>query len=224
VSPPGIAFSDLPPIDAVLVSHNHYDHLDLPTLRRIAGAHEPLAVTPLGNDTIIRRGAPALKVRAADWGDEVEIGQQARVTLTPAHHWSARWIKDRRMALWSGFVIETPAGAIYYAGDTGFGGGRHYEWVRARFPNLRFAILPIGAYEPRWFMAPQHQDPAQAVEGFLMLGAGFAGGMHWGCWQLTNEAVDAPRKELFAALDAEGVAREKFRPLHPGEVWDVPEA
>jgi len=126
------------------------------------------------------------------------------------------------MALWSGFSIETPAGNIYFAGDTGFHEGRNFRAAREKHGGFRFAILPIGAYEPRWFMAAQHQNPDEAVEAFKLLGAEHAAGMHWGTFQLTNEPVEEPRDLLHAALDREGIARERFRPMQPGEVWDVP--
>lgn len=222
-NPPGIRFEDLPPIHAVLVSHNHYDHMDAETLARLRAAHDPLVVTPLGNDTIIRAAVPKMRVEARDWNGHADLAPSLRVHLVPAHHWSARWTGDRRMALWSGFVLETAGGAVFFAGDTGFDGGRPYRSLRERWGEIRLAILPIGAYEPRWFMAPQHQNPAEAVEGFALSGASFAAGVHWGTFQLTNEGVLAPRDELFAALDAAGVSRARFRPMHPGEVWDVPE-
>jgi L-ascorbate metabolism protein UlaG (beta-lactamase superfamily) len=218
---PGVRFADLPPIDAVLVSHNHYDHLDLATLAMLHERHDPLVVTPLGNDTIIRTRVPRMRLAALDWGEQAAVGD-ARAHLVPVHHWSARWTRDRRMALWGGFVLESAAGSVFFAGDTGFDGGRPYRRLAERFPRLRLALLPIGAYEPRWFMAPQHQDPAQAVEGFRLCGAAYAAGIHWGTFQLTNEGPHDPRDALFASLDAAGIERARFRPLHPGEVWDVP--
>jgi L-ascorbate metabolism protein UlaG (beta-lactamase superfamily) len=223
VNPPGIAFSDLPPIDLVLVSHNHYDHLDTATLGRLRQVHDPLVVTPLGNDAIIKAAVPGMRVEARDWGEGVALGDATRIHLEPAHHWSARGLGDRLMALWAAFVIETPAGSIYYAGDTGFHGGRNYRAAAQKYGSFRLALLPVGAYEPRWFMEPQHQNPAEAVQGFRLCNAAFAGGCHWGTFQLTNEGIDEPREALFAELDAQGVPRERFRPLLPGEVWDVPE-
>ena len=163
VSAPGIAFEDLPPIDLVLVSHNHYDHLDTRTLARLHATHEPRIVTPLGNDTIIKAAAPAAKITAHDWGDRLDFDDGVAVHVEPAHHWSARGTRDRRMALWSGFVIDTPSGKIYFAGDTGFQGGHIYRALAEKHGAFRLAILPIGAYEPRWFMEAQHQNPEEAV-------------------------------------------------------------
>ena len=224
VNPPGIAFDDLPPIDVVLVSHNHYDHLDLATLKRLQVRHEPLFVTPLGNDTLIRAAAPEARISVHDWDEAVRIDAGTTVHVEPVHHWSARGTRDRRMALWCGFVIENSAGKIFFAGDTGFDDGAPYRRVAGRHGALRLAILPIGAYEPRWFMESQHQDPDEAVRGMLLSGASFAVGCHWGTFHLTNEPIDEPRQKLFAALDAKGIARERFRPMLPGEVWDVPPA
>jgi len=221
VNPPGIAFSQLPPIDLVLVSHNHYDHLDLATLARLRQAHDPLLVTPLGNDAIIRAAVPEMRIEAGDWGETIRTGA-ATIHIEPVHHWSARGTRDRLMALWCGFAVETRSGKFYFAGDTGFHGGRNYAAAAARHGGFRFAVLPIGAYEPRWFMEAQHQNPEEAVEGMLLCKAEFAAGCHWGTFHLTNEAVDEPRNRLLAALDARGIARERFRPMLPGEVWDVP--
>ncbi|CDX25748.1 conserved hypothetical protein [Mesorhizobium sp. ORS 3324] len=222
INAPGIAFSDLPPIDLVLVSHNHYDHLDLATLRRLKQSHGPLVVTPLGNDTIIGNAVPGMRLAAHDWGDRVEVGDRAVIHIEPAHHWSARGGRDRRMALWAGFVIETAGGKVYFAGDTGFHGGANYRLMAEKHGAFRLAILPIGAYEPRWFMAPQHQNPEEAVHGMRLCNAAHAAGCHWGTFQLTDEPIEEPAQRLVEALAAEGIPRERFRAMRPGEVWDLP--
>ena len=222
VNAPGIGFSQLPPIDLVLVSHNHYDHLDLATLKRLKAKHDPLVITPLGNDAIIDGAVPGMRLAAHDWGDRIDIGDGVAVHVEPVHHWSARGARDRRMALWAGFVVETPGAKIYFAGDTGFHGGANYRLMAERHGGFRLAILPIGAYEPRWFMEPQHQNPEEAVQGMKLCNAAFAAGCHWGTFQLTNEPIEEPVRKLAEALDAGGVPQERFRPLRPGEVWDVP--
>lgn len=223
VNAPGIAFSRLPPIDLVLVSHNHYDHLDLATLKRLKAKHDPLVLTPLGNDAIIDSAVPGMRTTAHDWGERVEITKDIAVHVEPVHHWSARGARDRRMALWAGFVVETPAGKIYFAGDTGFHGGANYRLMAEKHGGFRLAILPIGAYEPRWFMAPQHQNPEEAVQGMQLCNAAHAAGCHWGTFHLTDEPIDEPVQKLAEALKAKGVPQERFRALRPGEIWDVPE-
>ena len=222
VNSPGIAFSRLPPIDLVLVSHNHYDHLDLATLKRLKAKLNPQVLTPLGNDAIIDAAVPGMRLTAHDWGERIEIAKDIAVHVEPVHHWSARGGRDRRMALWAGFVIETPAGKIYFAGDTGFHGGANYRLMAQKHGGFRLAILPIGAYEPRWFMAPQHQNPEEAVQGMQLCNAAYAAGCHWGTFQLTDEPIHEPAAKLAEALDDQGVAQERFLALSPGEIWDVP--
>ena len=219
VNDPGILFSDLPPIDVVLVSHGHYDHLDLATLSRLAAAHRPRVVTPLGNDTIMRNHDSAIAAEAYDWGDQVNIGKGVVVTLVPTRHWSARNLSDRNMSLWASFVIEAPGGRIYFVADSGYGDGGHFRRARERHGPLRVAILPIGAYEPRWFMRDQHMNPAEAVHAFIDCGAELALGHHHGTFQLTDEAIDAPLVALDDALKDARIPCERFRTLRPGEVW-----
>jgi L-ascorbate metabolism protein UlaG (beta-lactamase superfamily) len=222
VVPPGIRFEDLPPIDLVLVSHNHYDHLDVATLKRLQQDHAPRFVTPLGNETIIRRVIPDAKVITMDWGDRVAINEEVTIDAEPCHHWSARGMGDRRMALWAAFAISTPAGKIYHVGDTGFHDGINYRAIREKHGGFRLAILPFGAYEPRWFMKGQHQNPDEAVLGMELCKATYVVGHHFGTFQLTDEAIDTPVAALSAALKVHGIAPERFRPLRAGEVFDVP--
>ena len=221
VAAPGVAFADLPKIDAVLISHNHYDHLDLATLASLHAAHAPQIIAPLGNDAIIRSAVPDARITVADWGQSVALGALT-VHIEPCHHWSARGVGDRSMALWAAFVIAGPAGKIVHIGDTGFDRGRPYRFLSAKHGAIRAAILPIGAYEPRWFMQGQHQNPAEAVEGFVMSGAAHAIGHHWGTFQLTDEARDAPPEALTAALAAKSIPQDRFRALAPGEAWAIP--
>lgn len=216
---PGIAFADLPAIDVVLVSHAHYDHLDLATLSRLAAAHGPRIITPLGNDTIMRNHDPSIAAEAYDWDERVEIGGELAVTLVPTRHWSARNFRDRNMALWASFVIEAPGGRVYFVGDSGYGDGVHFRHVRERHGPPSLAILPIGAYEPRWFMREQHMNPAEAVQAMLDCGARAALASHFGTFQLTDEAIDAPPLALAQALKASNIAPDRFRALRPGEVW-----
>ncbi len=219
VNPPGIAFDDLPPVHAVLITHNHYDHLDLDTLGRLWRRHRPRLVAPLGNDAVINAAHPEIVVETRDWGGSVDLGHGVTAHVEPAYHWSARGINDRRMALWCAYVLTTPAGTIYHIGDTGFGDGRIFHAVRERFGKPRLAHLPIGAYEPRWFMAPQHMNPEDAVRAFQILGARSALGFHWGTFRLTGEGVDQPPRDLAAALGARGIPARRFTAMRPGQVW-----
>jgi L-ascorbate metabolism protein UlaG (beta-lactamase superfamily) len=221
-NPPGIAFDDLPPIDVVLVTHNHYDHLDVATLKRLEARDNPQIVTPLGNDTIIAGEVSGARIAVMDWGDRIDFGNGLVIHCEPCHHWSARGTGDRRMALWAAFVLETSGGKIYHIGDTGFDDGRQYRDISAKHGDIRLAILPIGAYEPRWFMKAQHQNPAEAIEGFRLSGARFGIGHHFGTFQLTNEGIDDPPKALVAAMASAGIGTDRFRGLRPGEPFDVP--
>ena len=219
INPPGIAFADLPPIDHVLLTHNHYDHLDLDTLKRLSDAHGASIICPLGNDAIVKTKAPDAEFVVGDWHDVVELANGVKLHFEPCHHWSARGTKDRRWALWAAFVLETPAGKVYHIGDTGFHDGINYRALREKHGEVDVAILPIGAYEPRWFMKGQHQNPDEAVQGHKLLGAKTSIGHHWGTFQLTNEAIEAPVKALAEARVNHGVAEDAFVPMRPGQSW-----
>lgn len=222
VGPPGIAFADLPSIDAVLLSHNHYDHLDIASLKRLHAAHHPLIVTPLGNDTIVRGAIADARLASGDWGSDVALADSASVTIVPAYHWSARGMGDRRMALWGGFFLRTGRAAVYFAGDTGYGDGAIFRAMHAGYGAPDVALLPIGAYAPRWFMAAQHTDPEEAVRIMLDLNARSAIGIHWGCFQLTDEAREEPARLLQQALRARGIAEARFPAASAGDVFDIP--
>ncbi len=221
VNDPGIDFADLPPLDAVLVSHGHYDHLDLATLSRLAAAHRARVIAPLGNDAIMRNHDPAIAAKGYDWGQRIDIGAGLAVIPVATRHWSARNLSDRNMSLWASFVIETPAGRIYFVADSGYGDGRHFHNARQHHGPFRLAILPIGAYEPRWFMRDQHMNPAESVQAFTDCGAELALGHHFGTFQLTDEAIDAPLVALADALKLAGIPAARFRTLRPGQVWQL---
>jgi L-ascorbate metabolism protein UlaG (beta-lactamase superfamily) len=221
VNDPGIAFDKLPPIDAALVSHGHYDHLDIATLSRLAAKFSPRTITPLGNDVTMRSTDDAIKTESFDWHDRVELGNGVAVTLVPTRHWSARGLFDRNKALWASFVLETPAGKIYIVCDSGYGEGEHFRRVEQKHGPLRLAILPIGAYEPRWFMQDQHMNPSDAVKALADCGAEQALAHHHGTFQLTDEAIDAPVEALHATLDEANIPRERFGVLKPGQVFEL---
>lgn len=219
VNPPGIAFDHLPPIDVVLLTHNHYDHMDLRTLGRLHTTHTPIFISPLGNDRIIRARHRRIAVQTFDWHERIDLAPNLAVTLLPAQHWSARGLRDRRMALWGSFLFHTPAGTIYHVGDTGYGDGATFRAIRERYGAPDLAILPIGAYEPRWFMHQAHMNPAEAVLAMRDIGAPIALGHHWGTFQLTDEPVDQPERDLAAARAAFNLHPHQFPALRPGETW-----
>jgi L-ascorbate metabolism protein UlaG (beta-lactamase superfamily) len=212
--PPGLRFEELPPIDAVLVSHNHYDHMDLPTLRRLSGAR---IVAPLGNAALLDRhgvgGATDL-----DWWEDRTLSDRVRVTLVPAQHFCARAISDRNATLWGGFVISGPSGHAYFAGDTGW--GKHFGEIGERFGEVRVAMLPIGAYLPRWFMKPAHISPAEAVDVHLELGAKTSIAMHFGTFRLGDDGWREPVDDLRAAVAENNVPAVLV--LEHGVGFDVP--
>jgi L-ascorbate metabolism protein UlaG (beta-lactamase superfamily) len=193
VNAPGVAFDNLPKIDAVLVTHNHYDHLDIATLARIHERDRPRMLMPLS--------------------------EAVSVTLMPTYHWSARGAFDRRMALWCSFLIEAGAHRIFHVGDTGYHDGSLYEVLGEDYGPFDLAVLPIGAYEPRWFMSDNHMNPEEAVKVMLALKAKAALGHHWGTFQLTDEGVERPPEALKAALQAADLPEERFLPMRPGLSW-----
>ena len=218
VRPPGVPFDKLPRIDIVLLSHNHYDHMDLPALRALHRRDAAFLVTGLGNGRYLaRKGVPGA-VELDWWGALDRTGLKIR--FVPAQHWSSRTLRDRRQTLWGGFVIESTAGRIYFAGDTGYFDG--FGRIRERFGSPDVALLPIGAYEPRWFMKAQHMNPAEAVQAHIDLGARQSLGMHWGTVQLTDEGIDEPRRALDLARAAQGLAPDAFLAPVPGETVVTP--
>ena len=218
VRAPGVRFEDLPKIDIVLISHNHYDHMDLATLKRLWQRDRPTIVTSLGNDTILKR--EGIGAVARDWGGHVGVGP-AEVVVARNHHWGSRWGTDANRALWSAFTVRLPGGNIFYAGDTGWGDG---GWVReagAQGP-FRLAIIPIGAYAPRDFMKNNHVNPEEAVRIFEALRPVRALGMHWGTFQLTFEAINEPPRRLEALKRARGIAPGRFVAVQAGRSFTVP--
>ncbi len=193
--PPGLALDALPPIDLVLVSHNHYDHMDLPSLRRLAARGTARAITTPGNAGRLRAAGFA-QVDELDWWDSTDAGP-FQVTATPARHFSRRGFSDANRSLWAGFALRSADGHVLFAGDSG--AGSHWTAIRERLGPPDLALLPIGAYEPRWMMGPVHMDPVEAVQAHRNLGARQSVGMHFGTFQLTDEAIDAPVLGLAAA-------------------------
>lgn len=219
VRPPGIRFEDLPPIDLVLISHNHYDHMDLPTLKRLQQAHDPLFLVGLGNGVILKNNGIE-KVRELDWWQRIGIIPGTEVSGVPAQHFSQRWLTDRNERLWMGYVIHAPEGEIYFAGDTGM--GPHFAQIRERFGPMHLSLLPIGAYLPRWFMAPMHTSPQEAVMAHKILESSYSIGIHFGTFRLADDAQNDPVENLTAALEQEQISPENFWVMGFGEGRPVP--
>lgn len=225
--PPGIPLEDLADIDVVLITHNHRDHLDDWTLSRIVAAHavapkkrgkksaplRPRFVVPAGNGaTLAKLGAGAID--ELDWWQAVSIGQ-VEIALVPARHWSMRLPWDRNESLWGGFVVRGPEGSAYHSGDTGFFDG--FAEIGARLGPIDWAMLPIGAYAPRWFMEPQHMCPEEAVQAAQMLSARAMVAMHWGTYRLTDEPIGEPPVRAREAFEKTGGEAERLWILDIGE-------
>lgn len=217
--PPGIRFEDLPPIDIVLLSHDHYDHLDLPTLRRLERKHRPLILAGLGT-TAYLAGKGLARVTDLDWWESHDVSDQVRVHAVPAAHFSGRSPMDFRTRLWCGFVVQGPSGSIYFAGDTGW--GDHIEQIGEKFGPARLALLPIGAYLPTWFMGPVHISPAQAVAAHQLLGARTSLGIHHSTFRLADDGQFQPGDELQAAVRQAGLSEDDFWVLDFGHGRDAP--
>ncbi len=217
--PPGIRFEDLPPIDVVLVSHNHYDHMDLPTLRRLSAAHHPRIFAGLGNSAFL--GAHGVEgSRDCDWWESVSLAAGVTLTSVPARHFSSRTPLDRDRTLWCGWVVTGPSGSFYFAGDTGW--GSHFRRIRERFPGLRLALLPIGAYRPRWFMAQAHIDPEEAIRAQEVLAAETAVAIHFGTFAQADDGESEPVETLNAALARRPDPKPRFLALDNGQSLELP--
>ena len=211
-----VALGDFDSVDTVLISHNHYDHLDEPTIKALLGRSpgQPLFIVPLGVDCWLReRGAT--RVQALDWWDSVRVGA-VQVHLVPAQHWSTRTPWDRNQTLWGGFVVESASFRFYYSGDTAYSRPL-FERIRARFGGFDLAAIPVGAYAPRWFMSAQHTDPAEAVQAMIDVNARAGLGVHWGSFELADESLDAPLQEVPRALEAAGQPAERLALFRMGE-------
>ena len=219
--PPGLALYELPHIDVVVISHSHYDHLDTASVKVLnaqpGGA--PLFLVPLGIKAwLAEKGIT--NVQELDWGDQTSV-PGLDFWFVPATHWSARSLTDRNETLWGGWVMKTPAGAahpfsVYFAGDTGY--SNDFKRIGAAFGCIDLALIPVGAYEPRWFMGPQHVDPQQAVQIFEDIHAKKGIGIHWGTFELTDEALDEPPRKLAEATREAGLPDDAFTVLHHGQM------
>jgi len=216
---PGIPFETLPPIDVVLVSHNHYDHLDLPTLRRLARDHSPRIFTGLGNRQFLQDRQVSGSTEM-DWHQRIQLTEDTSLICVPAQHWSTRTRTDLRTTLWCGFILLSPKGNVYFAGDTGF--GPHFEEISKRYGPFRLALLPIGSYLPRWFMRSNHISPDEAVSAHRMLRASISVAIHFGTFKLGDERQDQAVQDLRLATFDDPALQQSIWVLAPGEGRAVP--
>lgn len=210
---PGIKFEDLPHIDFILISHNHYDHLDVGTLKQLDQKFSPQIIVGLGVGAFLKKEG-IKQVKEMDWWGKVDFGKFTLHSV-PAQHFSGRGTLDRNKTLWCGFVLETKEGSIYFAGDTGF--GVFLEIIKERFPKLDLALLPIGAYKPSWFMSPIHISPKEAVQIHKMLNIRKSIATHFGTFALADEGWNEPIKDLKSALETDTLTQEDFIALTNGE-------
>jgi L-ascorbate metabolism protein UlaG (beta-lactamase superfamily) len=210
--PPGVPLEKLPPITASLVSHNHYDHLDMPSL---VDVHAPI-VTGLGHSKLFR--GQKLPCTELDWWGSTKVGP-VTVHYVPSQHWSRRALADANEMLWGGFVIEGSSARLYHSGDTAYFEG--FKEIGRRYPGIDAAMLPIGAYDPAWFMSKQHMNPEEAVQAFEDLGAARFLAMHWGTFKLTDEPLDEPPQRLDTEWNRRSWPREKLHVLAVGQSLTV---
>jgi N-acyl-phosphatidylethanolamine-hydrolysing phospholipase D len=212
VRAPGLSMENLPKIDVIIISHNHYDHLNTVTLLQIQERDQAKIYVPLGDAAWLKeKGIHAIEL---DWWQIVTISN-IKIHFTPATHWSARGLTDKNESLWGSYLIQSPKFSIYFAGDTGM--GPHFKMIHDKLGAVDLALLPIGAYEPRDFMKDYHTNPAEAVEAMQILRAQHAIGMHFGTFQLSDEAYQQPEIDLTESLKRANINLTRFVTLEVGE-------
>ena len=210
---PGIKLEDLPPINIIIISHNHYDHMDLPTLKELDKRFKPTIYVGLGNKEFLQ-GEGLSNVVELDWWD-IRMEKDLKITFTPTQHFSGRGLFDRAETLWGSYVIEGKSESVYFAGDTGYFAG--FKEIAKRFPKIDVAILPIGAYEPRDFMKPIHLNPEDTIQTFQDLGAKYLLPMHYLTFVLTDEALDEPLKLTRSLFESKQIKLDSLLDLKIGE-------
>lgn len=196
--PPGINFENLPEIHLILISHNHYDHLDISTLKRLNQQFEPLVIAPLGVPAFLKKHN-IRHVQEMDWWEELELNKEITIACVEAQHFSGRGMFDRNKTLWAGYVIKSEKGNIYFAGDTGY--GDFFKQIASKYAPIELAMLPIGAYLPRWFMSPIHISPEEAVQIHRELNAEKSVAIHFGTFPLGDDGMQQPVRDLEKAKD-----------------------
>jgi L-ascorbate metabolism protein UlaG (beta-lactamase superfamily) len=221
---PGLNIEDLPPIDFILISHSHYDHLDLPTIENITKNHNPQIITGMGVTHYIDycKKSPERCFEMQWWENTKTINSEVIFNFVPAHHWSSRYLLDKNITLWGGFVIQHKNKNIYFAGDTGFSDGKLFQTIKDKYGEFRLSLLPIGAYKPSWFFSPMHISPAEAVKIFKILNSTYAVPMHFEVFELADDGYKDPIIDLKKALQTEGIQEYKFNIMQPGNTWLLP--
>jgi L-ascorbate metabolism protein UlaG (beta-lactamase superfamily) len=215
---PGVKFEDLPPIDLVLISHNHYDHMDIPTLRKLKENFEPFFIVPLGNKKLLDEYGITNSIEM-DWWEEHLFNGEHLITMVPAEHFSMRGFCDRNTTLWAGYMLDTRKGNVLYAADTGF--SSHFQEIKDRFGNIIFAMLPIAPIEPRWLMEAVHMSPEEAVKTHILLGSKQSMGIHFGTFQQADDAQDLAIDLLKQAMIKHNVSPKDFKLLPHGMLYEV---
>lgn len=213
MTPPGIKFKDLPPIDAVIISHNHYDHLDVPTIKRLEKAHSPHFYVPLGITKFLKNKG-IQRSTDMDWWHSMPLAERIKLHCVPAQHFSGRGTFDRDKTLWCGFVLDTPSGNIYFAGDSGY--GDFFKEIGEQLGPFKISFIPIGAYKPKWFMSPIHISPTEAIQVHRDVQSRRSIAMHFGTFPLGDDGMNEPVDKLKKALKKEDVPEAKFIIMDPG--------
>lgn len=215
---PGIAFEDLPAIDTVLISHNHYDHLDIHAVKRLHEKHDPQFVVPLGVEQFLHEHGIDKTIHL-DWWEETQTEQELRVTAVPAQHFSGRGLFDRNKTLWCGYVLHTSLGNIYFAGDSGY--GEFFKEIGHRLGPMHTSMIPIGAYKPRWFMAPIHMSPEEAVLAHRDVQSQQSIAMHFGTFPMADDGMFEAVEDLEIARKSNNISEEQFRVLKEGKPLEL---
>jgi len=214
VRSPGVVFDHLPKIDLVVISHNHYDHLDLAAITRLEAKFHPLFLVPLG-DELLLRSAGATHIQEMDWWEVKQIPLHGDVTFAPTQHFSARGLFDRNRTLWGSYYLKIDGVRVYFGGDTAY--SVHFAEIKSRLGPPDISLLPIGAYEPRWFMKGVHMNPAEAVQAHLDLGSARSIGIHFGTFQLTDESIEQPVIDLEREKQQRNIEPAGFLALKEGQ-------
>ncbi len=212
--PPGVRFEDLPEIDLVIISHNHYDHLDIETLKNLNEQYAPEFIVPLGVDLYLNQEGIA-NTTSLDWWENTSVSESVNVNSVPAQHISARGLFDRNKTLWSGYVLETNSGNVYFAGDTGY--GEFFKEIGEKFESITVSLIPIGAYKPQWFMGPIHVNPDEAIQVHKDVKSEISFGMHFGTFPLADDGMKEPVNDFSEAMQKPENQGVNFKLLREGD-------